>query len=161
MNTYKSAKSIEDHQLCHPLPTQSGARARSMRSRFALGAAAPLAALMLAGCASVQGAVDGVQGAVDGAQSMLAAPQQIAEACQTAVTALAPGEVAADAQQAMRDATTQLDAALGSAAAIPGISAVRDAFAGAMQSLSTTGDTAQSIASREAVVTACALFTGN
>jgi len=131
MNTKQSTTSTEVQRPDRQTLTQSRTGARSRRSR------------------------------VDSAQSMLEAPQQIAAACQTAVTALAPGAVAADAQKAIREATAQLDTALGNAAAIPGVSAVRDAFADAMRSLSAPGDTAQSSASREAVVMACALFTGN
>ncbi|MBK9739804.1 MAG: hypothetical protein IPO93_09875 [Actinobacteria bacterium] len=137
------------------------ARPSARRSRLALLVAAPLSVLMLAGCASVQGAVDGAQQAVDGAQALVEAPQEIANACQAAVNAFAPGTSLTQAQDAIRDATAQLDEALGEAATIPGVSAVRDAFAGAVDSLSSQTSGAANQASRDAVTAACSVFTGN
>jgi hypothetical protein len=108
----------------------------------------------------VQGAVEGAQQAVDGAQALVEAPQQIALACDTALAALAPGSSVVDAEAAMREATAQLDQAIGDAAAIPGVTAVRDAFVGALESLGSQTDTAASQSARETVTTACGLFSG-
>jgi uncharacterized protein YceK len=120
----------------------------------------PVAALALAGCGSIQEAVDGAQGAVDAAQSVLQAPQQIGAACESAVAALAPGLPAAEARAALDESTALLDAALGGAASLPGISDVRDAFVSAAESLTSGVDSASTEAARSAVSTACAAFTG-
>ena len=131
-----------------------------VRSRIALAVVAPLTILGLAGCASVQGAVDGAQQAVDSAQALVEAPQQIANACDIAVAALTPGSSVVDAEAAMRDAIAQLDQAIGDAAAIPGVTAVRDAFVGALKSLGSQTDAAASQGAQETVMRACGLFSG-
>jgi uncharacterized protein YceK len=129
-------------------------------SRVARVLLIPVAALALAGCGSIQEAVDGAQGAVDAAQSVLQAPQQIGAACESALAALAPGLPAAEARAALDESTSLLDSALGGAASLPGISDVRDAFVSAAESLTSGVDSASTDAARSAVSTACAAFTG-
>lgn len=134
---------------------------RAWRLRLVLAVSTPVSVLALSGCASVQGAVDQAQQAVDGAQSLLDAPQQIVSACQAAVSALNSGAPAAEIRDSLSDVSTQLDEALGGAAAIPGVSAVSEAFAAAIRSLGDQQDAVATDSTRDAVATACAVFTAS
>ncbi|MHB1165665.1 MAG: hypothetical protein ACYC3K_10600 [Candidatus Nanopelagicales bacterium] len=119
---------------------------------------APAAALLLVGCGSIQEAVDGAQGAIDAVQSLAGAPAQIGQACDSALAALAPGRPAAEAKAAFDEATAQLDAALGVAASLPGISGLRQAFGSAGEALASGADATATAASRTALTAACAAF---
>ncbi|MDO8309837.1 MAG: hypothetical protein Q7V58_15965 [Actinomycetota bacterium] len=133
------------------------ARPRTRR-QAAAALLVPAAALLLVGCGSIQEAVDGAQGAVDAAQSLMGAPERIGQACDTAVAALAPGQPAGEARAALDEATAQLDAALGAAAGLPGISDLREAFVSAGAALSSGVDATATEASRAALAAACAAF---
>lgn len=142
-------------------PRGRSGHGRAWRLRLVLAVSAPVGVLALSGCGSVQGAVDQAQQAVDGAQSLLDAPQQIASACQSAVAAFSSGAPAAEIRDSLSDVSAQLDEALGGAAAIPGVSAVSGALADAIRSLGDQPDAAATDSTRDAVVTACAVFTGS
>ncbi|MDP1878883.1 MAG: hypothetical protein Q8M17_15140 [Actinomycetota bacterium] len=131
--------------------------ARSRKARQTAAALlVPAAALLLVGCGSIQEAVDGAQGAVDAAQSLMDAPERIGQACDTALAALAPGQPVGEAKAALDEATAQLDAALGAASSLPGISDLREAFVSAGATLASGVDATATEAARSALASACA-----
>ena len=136
------------------------------RRTLALTVGTAVAALVLAGCASAQQAIDQAQGAVDSAQelvdsaaSVTDAPQALSQACETALAGLAPGTPTGEAEAALSEATAQLDEALGLAGNLPIVSDLRDALVGAAESLVVDTGAAGLTSAREAIDGVCGALT--
>lgn len=130
---------------------------------------APLLALALTGCGSVQGALTEGQQAVDqardavetaagslaAAEDLIAAGTELAAACTAAQAAWVPGVSAGDARTAIDDALRLVDEAIALSPDVPGGAELKQALASSRDALA-SGDGTLGM-SRETLQTACAL----
>lgn len=135
-------------------------RARTTTTAVSLA----VAALLLSGCGMAQQAIDQGQAVVDDAQSLVdtaaaitSAPEAISQACRTALEGTVPGTPVDEAQEALTQATAEVDAALGLAGSLPVVSDLRDAMVDATQAVLADGSAATVESARESILSLCDL----